>query len=53
MKKLIAILLSVAMVMSLCVFTASAADVTEISLDTGAGSYHRHHPCEGNHHADR
>ena len=34
MKKLIAILLSVAMVMSLCVFTASAADVTEISLWT-------------------
>ncbi len=34
MKKLLAILLSVAMVMSLCVFTASAADVTEISLWT-------------------
>ena len=34
MKKLLAILLSVVMVMSLCVFTASAADVTEISLWT-------------------
>lgn len=34
MKKLIAVLLSVAMVMSLCVFTASADDVTEISLWT-------------------
>ncbi len=34
MKKLIAILLSVVMVMSLCAFTASADDVTEISLWT-------------------
>ena len=34
MKKLLAILLSVVMVMSLCAFTASAADVTEISLWT-------------------
>ena len=34
MKKLIALLLTVAMVMSLCAFTASAADVTEISLWT-------------------
>ena len=34
MKKLLAILLSVVMVMSLCVFTASADDVTEISLWT-------------------
>ena len=34
MKKLFAILLTVAMVMSLCAFTASAADVTEISLWT-------------------
>ena len=32
MKKLLAILLSVVMVMSLCAFTASADDVTEISL---------------------
>ena len=34
MKKLTAILLSVVMVMSLCAFTASADDVTEISLWT-------------------
>ena len=34
MKKLLAILLSVVMVMSLCAFTASADDVTEISLWT-------------------
>ena len=34
MKKLLAIVLTVAMVMSLCAFTASAADVTEISLWT-------------------
>lgn len=34
MKKLIAIVLTVVMVMSLCAFTASADDVTEISLWT-------------------
>lgn len=34
MKKLIAILLTVAMAVSLCAFSASAADVTEISLWT-------------------
>ena len=34
MKKLIAILLTVAMAVSLCAFTASADDVTEISLWT-------------------
>lgn len=32
MKKLIAIVLTVVMVMSLCAFTASADDITEISL---------------------
>ena len=34
MKKLIAVMLAVVMVMSLCAFTASAEDVTEISLWT-------------------
>lgn len=34
MKKLIAVMLAVVMVVSLCAFTASAEDVTEISLWT-------------------